>query len=284
MVAMTLLGYLALGRFIAQQLVLTGTVCVAGSLVYLTIRSVTRTMEQPANPIGNALAARLRFEPARVNEFAWLVEVLLAIALMLVAVPLVLVQWGFTAADIRDWFTAPSSVSRWNSSGSRRRASIGIILFVALLFATRIFHAGCASVSWAAPARHRHFNRSSPPSAMPVSRCRRCSRSYAGLITSHRRRRAVARHRLRPAVDRQQLRLRPHPAGRTAGQVGDRIVAGDQEGHVRRISVRSTEIETFDRAVSSSNSELITGRAQQDASQPAGSHHRRASYDADPSR
>jgi small-conductance mechanosensitive channel len=44
-------------------------------------------------------------------------------------------------------------------------------------------------------------------------------------------------------------------------KVGDRVVVGDQQGHVRRISVRATEIETFDRAsVIVPNSELIMGR------------------------
>jgi potassium efflux system protein len=44
-------------------------------------------------------------------------------------------------------------------------------------------------------------------------------------------------------------------------KVGDRVVVGDQQGYVRRISVRATEVETFDRAsVIVPNSELITGR------------------------
>src|SRR5207244_11360780 len=44
-------------------------------------------------------------------------------------------------------------------------------------------------------------------------------------------------------------------------RVAARIVVGDQQGLLPRISVRATEIETFDRAsLIVPNSELITGR------------------------
>ena len=44
-------------------------------------------------------------------------------------------------------------------------------------------------------------------------------------------------------------------------KIGDHVIIGDKEGHVRSINVRATEIETADRAsVIVPNSELITGR------------------------
>ncbi|MEM1307817.1 MAG: mechanosensitive ion channel domain-containing protein, partial [Pseudomonadota bacterium] len=46
-------------------------------------------------------------------------------------------------------------------------------------------------------------------------------------------------------------------------KVGDWIVVGEHQGYVRRISVRATEIETFDRAsLILPNSELISGAVQ----------------------
>ncbi|MCC2102857.1 MAG: mechanosensitive ion channel, partial [Hyphomicrobiales bacterium] len=43
-------------------------------------------------------------------------------------------------------------------------------------------------------------------------------------------------------------------------RVGDLVVMGDEQGYVRKINVRATEIETFDRATMIvPNSNLITG-------------------------
>ncbi len=264
-VTLSLLGYLALGRFITQQLVLTGTVLVAAGLIYLTIRSVTRTMEQPANPIGNALSTRFRLDQTRINEFAWLVEVLLTIALLLIAVPLVLVQWGFTAADIRDWFTRAFfgfEIGQFRVSPAR--ILIGIILFILLLLATRMFQRWLRE-RILQPRRLDIGISNSIETAVGYSGIALSAVlavSYAGLDITNL---AIVAGALSLGIG---FGLQSIVNNFVSGlillverpvKVGDTIVVGDQSGSVRRISVRSTEIETADRArLIMPNSELIT--------------------------
>lgn len=265
--ATTLLGYLALGRFIAQQLVLTGTVIVAAGLIYLTIRSITRTIERPDNPIGSMLTTRLRIEPARLGELAWLAEALLTFALLAIAVPLVLVQWGFTAADIRDWFArAFFGFEVGQLRISPARILFGILLFITLLFATRVLQ------RWLRE-RVLHPRRVEAGIANSIETTVGYSGialsailaiSYAGLdITNI----AIVAGALSVGIG---FGLQSIVNNFVSGlillverpvKVGDAIVVGDQEGNVRRISVRSTEIETANRArLIIPNSELITGR------------------------
>lgn len=263
----TLLGYLALGRFIAQQLVLTGTVVVAAGLIYLTIRSVTRTIDQPANPIGHMLTTRLRVEPARLNELAWLAEAVLTFILLIIAVPLVLVQWGFTAADIRDWFArAFFGFEIGQIRISPARILFGILIFAALVFATRLFQRWLRE-RVLQPRRVEAGIANSIETTVGytgIALSAILAISYAGLdITNI----AIVAGALSVGIG---FGLQSIVNNFVSGlillverpvKVGDAIVVGDQEGNVRRISVRSTEIETANRArLIIPNSELITGR------------------------
>lgn len=288
----TLLGYLALGRFIAQQLVLTGTVFVAAGLGYLTIRSITRTVEEPTNPIARALTTNLRLEPSRLHEMAWVTEFLLTIALLLIAGPLVLVQWGYTAAEIRDWFaTAFLGFQIGQIRISPARILLGIILFVALLFATRVLQRWLRE-HVLQPRRLEAGIANSIETAVGYA-CIALSAvvavSYAGLDITNL---AIVAGALSLGIG---FGLQSIVNNFVSGlillverpvKVGDWIVAGDQQGNVRRISVRSTEIETFDRArLIIPNSELITGRVLNKTHRSLlgrGSITVGATYDADP--
>src|SRR5439155_21397647 len=102
--ALAILGYVALARFMVQQVVMTGIVVVVCWLLYLAIRAVTREPQQRRYPVGAMLEARFGLDAPRRNQLARLTEIALSFALVIAALPFLMLQWGFSGADIRDWF------------------------------------------------------------------------------------------------------------------------------------------------------------------------------------
>jgi potassium-dependent mechanosensitive channel len=265
--ALALLGYVALARFVAQQLVLTGIVVVLCWLGYLAIRALTREPPQRGYPVGEMLEARFGIDAARRNQLARLTEAALTLALIIAALPLLMLQWGFSGADIREWFKSlvfGLEVGQFRISLAR--ILIGIVLFIALLFATRLFQRWLRETALQPP-------RFDPGIANSIDTvvgyagtvvAAVLAISYAGFdITSL----AIVAGALSVGIG---FGLQSIVNNFVSGlillverpiKVGDWIVLGNDQGHVRRISVRSTEIETFDRAsLIVPNSELITGR------------------------
>jgi small-conductance mechanosensitive channel len=177
-----------------------------------------------------------------------------------------MLQWGFSGADIRDWLkNLLFGVEIGQFRISLVRILAGIVLFIALLFATRLFQ------RW---LRDRMLQSRMDPGIANsietvvgyacVAVAALLAVSYAGFdITSL----AIVAGALSLGIG---FGLQSIVNNFVSGlillierpiKVGDRLIVGDQQGHVRRISVRATEIETFDRAsLLIPNSELITGR------------------------
>jgi potassium-dependent mechanosensitive channel len=265
--ALALFGYVALARFVAQQLVMTGIVLVVWWLLYLAIRAVTREPQQRRYPVGEMLEARFGLDAPRRDQLARLTELALTFALTICAIPVLMLQWGFSGADIRDRFTSlffGLEVGQFRISLAR--ILFGIVLFIALLFATRLFQ------GWLRDKAVQQ-TRMDPGIANSIDTvvgyagtalAALLAISYAGLdITNI----AIVAGALSVGIG---FGLQSIVNNFVSGlillierpiKVGDRIVVGDQQGHVRRISVRATEIETFDRAsLIVPNAELITGR------------------------
>ena len=189
------------------------------------------------------------------------------LALVLVALPLLMLQWGFAGADIRDWAKAlffGFEVGQFRIS--LMRILFGIVLFIALLFLTRMIQ------HW---LRERVLAQSRMDAGVAnsvelavgytgIGLAALMSVSYAGFDVTNL---AIVAGALSVGIG---FGLQSIVNNFVSGlillaerpiKVGDWIVVGDQQGNVRRISVRSTEIETFDRAsLIVPNSELISGR------------------------
>jgi len=266
-IATALAGYVALARFLAQQLVLTGIVVVVGWLAYLAIRAVTREPPQRSFPVGEILESRFGLDGPRRNQLARLTELALTLAVVIAAIPLLMLQWGFSGADIRDWFTSilfGMEVGQFRISLAR--ILLGIILFIALLFATRLFQRWLREKALQQtrmdPGIVNSIDTVVGYACIAVAAL--LALSYAGFDITNL---AIVAGALSVGIG---FGLQSIVNNFVSGlillierpiKVGDRIVVGDQQGLVRRISVRATEIETFDRAsLIVPNSELITGR------------------------
>ncbi|MGE0701033.1 MAG: DUF3772 domain-containing protein, partial [Hyphomicrobiaceae bacterium] len=103
----SMIGYVALGRFVAHQVVLSGTVLAGCGLLYLAVRSATRGRADNRDLVGQTLEKRFGLvDPARRRQLSRLIEVMATLLIATAAMPLLMLQWGFTGADIADWLKA----------------------------------------------------------------------------------------------------------------------------------------------------------------------------------
>jgi small-conductance mechanosensitive channel len=265
--ATSVIGYVALGRYIAQQIVLTGTVLAIAGLFYLGVRAVTRRRDDTTSAVGSLIENRFGLERTRQAQIVKLCEVAAMMILVFAALPLLMLQWGFSGADIRDW---AKSLFFGFEVGQFRisliRILVGIVLFIALLFLTRVIQRWLRERVLAQDRMDAGVANSVDLAVgyVGVSLAVLMAVSYAGFDVTNL---AIVAGALSVGIG---FGLQSIVNNFVSGlillaerpiKVGDWIVVGDQQGNVRRISVRSTEIETFDRAsLIVPNSELISGR------------------------
>ncbi len=265
--AAALTGYMALSRFVAQQIVTSGLVVFITGLLYLAIRSLTREPASPDHPIGQLLERRFGLDYPRRHQLSRLIEICLALVLGLCALPVMMLQWGFSGAEIRDWFRQlffGLEIGQFRISIAR--ILLGLVLFTALLLATRLFQRWLRDRVLQQPRIDPGIANSidTVVGYVGIFLAALIAVSYAGLdITNF----AIVAGALSVGIG---FGLQSIVNNFVSGlillierpiKVGDWIVVGNEQGNVRRISVRATEIETFDRAsLIVPNSELITGR------------------------
>jgi potassium-dependent mechanosensitive channel len=262
-----LLGYVALGRFLVQQIMMTGVIALVAALLYLAIRAFTRESSSGRNSISLFLEEQIGLDAHRRQQLAWVTETILTLGLALIAVPLMLLQWGFSGADIRDWIKSilfGFEIGQFKISLVRILA--GIVLFMAMMFATRLIQRHLRDTVLQPPRMDAGIANSIDTSVGYAGTILAAlvAISYAGFdVTSL----AIVAGALSVGIG---FGLQSIVNNFVSGlillierpiKVGDWVVVGNEQGNVKRISVRSTEIETFDRAsLIVPNSELITGR------------------------
>jgi small-conductance mechanosensitive channel len=263
--ATTLLGYIGLGRFITQQVIVTGSAVAVVLVFHLAIRALLGAPGTGITPFAKVLEERTGLDETQSRVLTRALSALLNFALALAAVPLVLVTWGYTPGEALAWVRA--AVLGFQIGDFRisiARIMLAALLFLALVFATRLVQ------RWLDKDVFR-----SPRIDQGIANSVRTTVGYAGFIlaalvavsyggldiTNF----AIVAGALSVGIG---LGLQSIVNNFVSGlillverpiKVGDRVAVNGLEGFVRRISVRSTEIETGERAsLIVPNSALVT--------------------------
>jgi len=260
-----LLGYVALGRFIAGQILMTGSGLLVVAVLHLAIQSIASQPVEGPRGMSRVLEQRLNLDAFGRSQLSRALRVTLSILLIALAVPLLLLAWGMSWPEIASWIRA--AVFGFEVGGVRvslARIIVAVVLFAVLLGATRFVQRWLAAGALAQGRMDAGLANSIYTGAgyLGFAVATLAAIAYAGFdITSL----AIVAGALSVGIG---FGLQSIVNNFVSGlillverpiKVGDWISIKEGEGYVRRIAVRSTEIETFGRAsLIVPNSELIT--------------------------
>ncbi|RMF08732.1 MAG: mechanosensitive ion channel family protein, partial [Alphaproteobacteria bacterium] len=247
MLASAFLGYVAFARFLMNQVVLTASLIILFYLLHIGIEDFANSLTDPERPAGRWLKDNLDLEPQRHAHLGLLASLFLHILLLCLFIPILLLQWGFDWEDIRLWGTKllfGFEVGQWKISLAA--ILISLLIFILGLFATRMFQNWLDS-KILQRANFEQGARSAIRTGVGYAGfaiAALLAVSYAGLDFSNI---AIIAGALSVGIG---FGLQNIVNNFVSGlillaerrvSVGDWIVVGNDEGYVRRISVRATE-------------------------------------------
>ncbi len=258
-------GYAGLAAFVALRVIVGAAVFAALYLLLIVTQSLFGTIGEQS-PQGRILAASLGVSARGVALGAALLSALIRVTLIVLACLLIIGPWEVSTADLFDTIrNIPFGFKIGEIHVSFRAVLAAVAVLAVLLVVTRVVK------RW---LEHELLPRTSLEPSLQLSIA--TIFGYIGAIA------AIAFALTGLGFDLQKIALIAGALSVGIGfglqsvvsnfvsglillterpiRVGDSIVVKGEEGWVRRVRVRATEIETFDRAsVIIPNSELITG-------------------------
>jgi small-conductance mechanosensitive channel len=264
-----LAGYLALARFLAQQLVVTSSIMAFAYLLLLWVDGLMQGLGDDRAATGRWFKESFGEQHGRHEQLALPIGLLLKAAVIILSVPLILLQWGYSWPEVYDWYTQLFFGFRVGNT----HVSIAVLLASVIVFglaygAARLFQ-GWLDERVLKAAGISGGLRDSIRVGVGyggVVIATLVAFSYAGFDLSNLAILAGAfsvgiGFGLQSIVNNfvsGLILLAERPI-----KIGDLVVVGGEEGYVRKISVRSTEVETFERAsVVIPNSYFITEKVK----------------------
>jgi potassium efflux system protein len=262
-------GYLALSRFLAQQLIVTGSILAFVYLLLLWVDGFMQGLGDDSAATGRWLKERAGLEQRRREQLVLPIGLFLKFAVLVFSVPLILLQWGYRWPDIYDWYSQLFfGFQIGNTQVSFAVLLASIIVFGLAYAATRLFQ-GWLDARVLKPAGISGGVRDSiriGVGYVGIVIAGLAAFSYAGFNLSNL---AILAGALSVGIG---FGLQSVVNNFVSGlillaerpiKVGDLVVVGGEEGYVRKISVRSTEVETSERArVLIPNSYFITEKVK----------------------
>ncbi len=247
-------GYLPLARFLAQQLIVTGSILALIYLLLLWVDGFAQGFSDDDTIVGGWLKRSAALERARREQLALPISLFLKFAVLVLSVPLIMLQWGYTGPDIREWYWQLFFGLRIGNTDVTFGALLASILVFGVGYAAARLFQGWLDARVLQPAGISGGVRNSIRTGIGyigIVIAALTAFSYAGFSLSNI---AIIAGALSVGIGfglqnlvnnfvSGLILLAERPI-----RVGDLVVVGGEEGYVRKISVRSTELETFDRA------------------------------------
>jgi potassium-dependent mechanosensitive channel len=103
-VVTALTGYLALTRFLAQQLIVTGSILAVVYLLLLWVDGFVQGLDDESTVLGRWLKGAAAIDERRREQLTVPISLLLKFVVLVCSVPFIMVQWGYAWPDILDWY------------------------------------------------------------------------------------------------------------------------------------------------------------------------------------
>lgn len=264
MIFLALLGYVGLARFMATQIVLTGGLLCT---MYIGVRSGKAISERDRfaeTIVGRYIQRRFSIGPIAMDQMGIVAGLLIYALAGMIGVPLIMTSWGFQPPDIRMWiFNLFTEIKIGGMSISVVGIFGGALLFVGGIVVTRWLEKWLDGNVMARAQMDPGVRNSVKTSVgyLGAILAGMMGLSAAGINLSSL---ALVAGALSVGIG---FGLQNIISNFVSGlillferpfKVGDWVATGTSEGFVRRISVRATEIETFQRqSIIVPNSQLI---------------------------
>lgn len=259
-----LVGYVGLARFVSTQITLTGAVLVMMYIGILSGKAASRQGSFGGTLVGKYVRRRFQLDAVALDQLGLLAGFGIHILALMTGIPLILLSWGFQVQDLELWaYRLFTEITIGNISISLVGILGGILIFVLGLFGTRWFQRWLDGSVMARSHMDAGVRNSVKTGVgyMGIALAGLIGISAAGIDLSSL---ALVAGALSLGIG---FGLQNIVSNFVSGlillverpfKVGDWVVTGTTEGFVRRISVRATEIETFQhQSIIVPNSELI---------------------------